>query len=165
MRFLVPGKLFQRTYVISPVSPPIRNVIMANLESRFCWNLVYSFFGSKVRDAQGRFFIFAKIGLLGPKTDVFWPKRPIFARIKKRPCASLTFDPKKLYTKFQQNPFTRFAVIALPTDRRTFARTGVISYGKSFSVINLLKNLIKNPTNCHSFFGKAGAVDTGQVCI
>ena len=42
--------------------------------------------------------------------------RPILAKIQ--PCASLTFDPKKLYTKFHQDPFTKFAVITLRTDGR-----------------------------------------------
>ena len=41
------------------------------------------------------------------KTAVFWPQKANFCK------ASLTFDPKKLYIKFHQNPFARFAIIAL----------------------------------------------------
>ena len=47
------------------------------------------------------------------KTVVFYPRRPIVAKLKKQPFASLTFDPKKLYTKFHQNQFTRFVLITL----------------------------------------------------
>ena len=57
----------------------------------------------------------------------FLAQKANFCENKKRPCTSLTLDPTKLYTKFQQNPFTRFTVIALQMDRRTDARTGVIS--------------------------------------
>ena len=57
-----------------------------------------------------------------PKTAVFWPQKADFCKNKKTLCASLTFDPKRLYTKFQQNRFTRFAVISLLTDRRTDRR-------------------------------------------
>ena len=53
------------------------------------------------------------------KTAVFLPQKADFCEIKKkRPCASLSFDPKKLYTKFHKNPLSRFAVIV-----RTQART------------------------------------------
>ena len=37
---------------------------------------------------------------------------------KKRPCANLSFDPKKLYTKFHKNPLISFAVI-VRADART----------------------------------------------
>ena len=44
------------------VRPSLRpsETITANLDSRFFWNLVYSFFGSNVRDAQGRFFLISQ---------------------------------------------------------------------------------------------------------
>ena len=62
-----------------------------------------------------------------------------FLRIKKkRPCANLSFDPKKLYTKYHKNPLPKFTVIVRThgrtdarthgrTDARTDARAGLIS--------------------------------------
>jgi len=44
---------------------------------------------------------------------------------KKRSCANLSFDPKKLYTKFHKNPLIIFAVI-VRTDSRTTDRTDLI---------------------------------------
>ena len=61
----------------------------------------------------------------------FYHRRLIFEKFKKRPRASLTFDPKKLYTKFHQNPLTRFAVI-IRTDGRT-DRTDHIGPPEKFS--------------------------------
>ena len=46
------------------------NVITTNLVNWFWWNLVYSFFGSKARNAQVRFLNFGKIDLLGPKNGL-----------------------------------------------------------------------------------------------
>ena len=57
---------------------------------------------------------------------VFYSKWPVFAKLKKQPCASLTFETEKLYTKFYQNPLTGFAINRV-TDRRMDGRTGVIS--------------------------------------
>ena len=56
-----------------PSVRPCVQTITANLESGFLWNLVYSFFGSKLRDAQGRLFKFRKNRPSGVK------KRPFFA--------------------------------------------------------------------------------------
>ena len=53
------------------------------------------------------------------KTAVFLPQKADFCKnLKKRPCANLSFDPKKLYTKFYKNPLISFAVIV-----RTHGRT------------------------------------------
>ena len=57
------------------------------------------------------------------KNGRFLAQEDLFLKKKKSLCASLTFDPKKLYTKFQQNPYVRFADIALRTDGRTDGRT------------------------------------------
>ena len=63
-----------------------------------------------------------------PKNGRFLPQKADFCEIKKKMAlyVSLTFDPKKLYTKFHQNPLSRFAVIVQThgrTDRRTDAQT------------------------------------------
>ena len=53
-----------------------------------------------------------------PKNAIIFTTEGRFLQnYKKRPCASLTFDPKKRHNKFHQNPFTRFAVNA-QTDGR-----------------------------------------------
>ena len=50
------------------------------------------------------------------------PEGRFLRNSKKQPCANLSFDPKKLYTKFHKNPLISFAVI-VRTDTWTDART------------------------------------------
>ena len=60
----------------------------------------------------------------------FTPEDRFLRNSKKRPCANLSFDPKKLYTKFHKNPLISFAVIVRTdgrTDGRKDGRTGLIS--------------------------------------
>ena len=57
------------------------------------------------------------------KNNRFLPQMADFCKTKKQPCASLTFETEKLYTKFYQNPLSRFSEIALRMDGLTHGRT------------------------------------------
>ena len=61
------------------------------------------------------------------------PKRPFLAQEgrffkDKKNCVSLTINPEKLCTIFDQNPFTRLSSLALLTDVQTDERAGLISW-------------------------------------
>ena len=54
------------------------------------------------------------------KTAVFLPQKADFCEIhKNQPCANLSFDPKKLHTKFHKNPLISFPLSSGQMDAQT----------------------------------------------